>query len=711
MERREFLRLSLTAAGGLGIAFHLPLARQPAAAAAAPFAPNAWLRIDPDNRITFVCPSNEMGQDVHTALATLVAEELEVPVASLVIEQAPAAAVYTNAMLGGQLTGGSTSVRDAWLKLRQAGAATRGLLLEAAGRTWKLDSKLLAASGGHVTGPGGKRLSYGALAATAASLPAPDLDKVALKSPSDFTQIGSPTQKRLDTPAKLRGDRLFGIDATQPGMVYAALAQSPVIGGTVQAVDDRKARAIPGVRAVVNIGDGVAVVADHFWTAKKARDALQVKWLVGAAGAVSNDSVARALELGTGKAAAIARESGDVASGLNQASRKLEARYELPMLAHVALEPMNCLALVANGTCDIWTSTQYPEGARAAAAARGGVKPESVRIHPQFIGGGFGRRLETDAIGQAAAIAKAVPGVPVKLIWTREDDTTHDYYRPASLHTLEGGLDKYGNLVALHHRMVSPSVTARAFPAFVKDGLDPFMTEGAANLTYAIPHFRTSTVIQDTGVRVGYWRSVSHALNAFAFESFMDELASAAGKDPVAFRLALLGSQPRQRAVLDKVAAMAGWGGPAGRDRALGVASMECYGTHVATVAEVRRQGDKLRCERIWVAVDPGIAVRPDQVQAQIVSGVITGLTGALKNRITIRDGQVQETNFHQFEPLRLAQAPRIDVAIVASGAGPGGMGEVGTPLVAPALANAVARLTGKRVRSLPFSAAGVNFG
>lgn len=708
MERREFIKLSLTAAGSLSLGFYLPGPR--AANAPAVFAPNAWLRIAPDNRITFVCPQNEMGQDVHTSLALLIAEELGVPVASLAIVQAPASPAYTNAMLGGQLTGGSTSVRNAWLPLRQAGAAARALFVAAAAKTWGMDPATLGLDAGHVTGPDGRRLSYGALAATAASLPVPAPDKLRLKTPASFTQIGKAGQRRLDTPAKVRGDRLFGIDAKQPGMVHAAVALCPVIGGSVVSVNDSKARAMPGVRAVVNLGDGVAVVADHFWTAKKARDVLEIKWLVGPAGSVSNESVARALEQGTGKAAPIARENGDVAAGLKQASKTLEARYELPMLAHVALEPMNCLALVANGTCNIWTSTQYPEGARAAAAARSGVKPEAVRIHSQFIGGGFGRRLETDAIGQAAAIAKTMPGVPVKLIWTREDDTTHDFYRPASLHTLEGGLDKAGRLVALHHRMVSPSPTARAFPAFVKDGIDPFMIEGAVNLTYAIPHFRTSVMIQDTGVRVGYWRSVSHALNAFAFESFMDELALAAGQDPLAFRLGLLGAQPRQKAVLSKAAAMAGWGRTAAKDRALGLASMECYGTHVATVAEVVRQGDKVRCERMWVAVDPGIAVRPDQVEAQMHSGVVTGLLGAIRNRITFQNGRVQETNFHQFQPVRMSEAPRIEVAVMPSGDAPGGIGEVGTPLVAPALANAVARLTGKRVRSLPFSAAGVSF-
>lgn len=707
MERREFLKLSLTAAGGLCLGFYLPEAR---GAASAAFAPNAWLRIDPDNRITFICPQNEMGQDVHTALAVLVAEELEVPASSLQVLQAPADPVYRNAMLGGQLTGGSTSVRHAWLPLRQAGAVARGLFVAAAAKTWAVDATTLGTDAGHVTGPGGKRLSYGALATTAATLPVPALDKVRLKAAASFTQIGQAGLKRLDTPAKVRGDRLFGIDARQPGMVHAALAQCPVIGGTVVSFDDRRARAMPGVRAVLKLVDGVAVVADHFWQAKKARDALEVKWLVGAAGSVSGESVVRALESGSRLPGTIARENGDVDAGLRGAATKLEARYELPMLAHVALEPMNCLALVANGSCDIWTSTQFPEGAKAAAAARSGVKPEAVRIHPQFIGGGFGRRLETDAIGQAAAIAKTMPGVPVKLVWTREDDITHDFYRPASLHTLEGGLDRDGKLVALHHRMVSPSPTARAFPAFVKEGIDPFMVEGAVNLTYAIPHFRTSVLIQDTGVRVGYWRSVSHALNAFAFESFMDELALAAGQDPLAFRLGLLGAQPRQKAVLSKAAAMAGWGRAVAKDRALGLASMECYGTHVATVAEVVRQGDKVRCERMWVAVDPGIAVRPDQVEAQMQSGVITGLLGAIRNQITFQNGRVQETNFHQFQPVRMSESPRVDVAVMPSGDAPGGIGEVGTPLVAPALGNAVARLTGKRVRSLPFSAAGVAF-
>jgi len=709
MERRQFLKLGATVAGGMILGLHLPDSRA-AAVATEPVQMNAWIRIDPDNRITFICHRNEMGQDVHTSLAMLVAEELEVPVASLAIEQAPVAAVYTNAMIGAQITGGSTSVRDAWLPLRRAGAAARKLLVEAAANTWQVDAGVLETRNGYVVNRNGNKLSYGFLSGIAAALPVPAPESLVLKEPGAFTQIGSLTQKRLDTPAKVRGERLFGLDATQPGMVYAALAQCPVIGGTVAGVDASAARAMPGVREVVDIGEGVAVVADHFWTALKARDALKISWNPGAGQALSDAAIAAALRAGSKAAGAVAKTNGDVEAGMTRAAKRLEAEYELPMLAHVAMEPMNCLARVDDDGCEIWASTQYPAGARAVAAARTGLEPERVKIHAQFVGGGFGRRLEVDFIAQAAAIAKAVPGTPVKLVWTREDDTTHDFYRPASLHRLRGGLDAKGKLLALDHLMVSQSVTERAFPGVVKDGLDPFMTEGANNLVYAVPNLRSRVVIQDTGARVGYWRSVSHALNAFAFESFIDELAKAGNRDPLQFRLEMLADQPRQRAVLEKVAAMAHWKRSRGANAALGIASMECYGSYVAMTAEVQRRGKDVHCAHIAVAVDPGIAVRPDQVVAQIESAVITGLTGALRNRIGIVDGKVQEQNFHQFQPLRMSETPHIEVAIVASGDAPGGIGEVGTPLVAPSLANAVARLTGTRVRKLPFSEAGVRF-
>ncbi len=708
MDRREFLQVGATAAGGLALGFHWPSAH--AQAATTPFVPNAWLRIEPTGRIGFLCHRNEMGQDVHTALAVLAAEELEAPLASFDIAQAPADPAFINTAIGAQITGGSTSVREAWTPLRQAGAAARTMLIAAAAETWKVDAATLAARDGAVHAQDGRVLTYGALAAAASRQTAPDPAMLKLKDPTDFRLIGSATQKRLDTPDKVNGAPIYGLDVTRPGMLWASLAQCPVIGGTVKSFDDTKARATKGVESVVNIGDGVAVVADHYWTAKKARDALAVEWESGAAAAVSTESVWKALQAGVANPAATAKTNGDIAAGLAAAKKTLTADYELPMLAHATLEPQNAVALVADGMCEIWASTQFPQGAQGIAAARAGVEPAKVRIHSQFVGGGFGRRLEVDFVGQAAAIAKAMPGTPVKLVWSREDDTTHDYYRPASLHRLRGGLDRKGKLVALDHLMVSQSVTERAFPGVVKDGFDPFMTEGASNLTYAVPNLSSRVVIVDTGVRVGFWRSVSNALNAFAFESFLDELALAAKQDPVAFRLALLDAQPRQRKVLERAAAMAAWGKRRGRGHALGCASMECYGTHVAVVAEVSRQGGGVHCERLSFAVDPGIAVRPDQVVAQIQSAAITGLTGCLRSEITFAEGRVQQTNFHQFGVLRLSETPRIDVEIVASGDAPGGMGEVGTPLVAPALANAVAALTGKRVRKLPFASNGVSF-
>lgn len=706
MDRRQFLVTSTLAGGAFALGFALPAARL-RADAAAPFAPNAWIRIDADDSVTLVCHRNEMGQDVHTTLAMLLAEELEVPLERVRVEQAPVAPVYINALLGGQITGGSTSVRDAWIPLRQAGAAARTMLVAAAAARWQVDAATLRAEHGEVVN-GSKRVRYGELAAAAAALPAPAPDSLVLKQPAAFKLIGS-RQPRLDTPAKVKGARLYGMDAKQPGMLYAVLVQCPVIGGTIKS-HRVKAKAIDGVKSIVDIGDGVAIVADHYWTAHKARELLEIEWDYGAGAAVSTESVAAKLREGAALPGVSVKANGDAAAALAGAKRKLEADYELPLLAHVALEPMNCLALVKDGACDIWTSTQFPQGAQGVAAARAGLEPAQVRIHAQFIGGGFGRRLEVDFIGQAAAIAKALPGTPVKLVWNREDDTTHDFYRPASLHRMAAALDADGKLVALSQKMVSQSVTERAFPGVVKDGNDPFMTEGAANLTYAVPNLDLRTVIQDTGVRVGYWRSVSNALNAFAIESFVDELAGAAGVDPLAFRLALLDGQPRMKAVLERAAAAAKWAEDPGKDRARGLAMMECYGTYVAAVAEVSRHGEDLHLDKLTYAVDPGIAIHPDQIVAQIESAAITGLMGALRSRITLKDGRVQETNFHQFAPLRINEVPAIEVVLMPSGDAPGGMGEVGTPVAAPAVANAVARLTGTRVRQLPFAAAGVRF-
>ena len=705
--RRDFLKTSVVVGGGLIVGLYLPQGGALASTGAEPGVQNAWVRIAPDNTITLICHRNEMGQDVHTSLALLIAEELNVDVNRVKIEQAPVNPVYVNALLGAQITGGSTAIRDAWTKLREAGATARMRLVDAASLRWKVPAAECVAKDGFVSHASGKRSSYGELAEAAAKLPVPT--KVALKSPAEFTQIGK-QQHRLDSPAKARGQAIFGLDVAQPGMLYASLEQCPVIGGKAVSVDDRAAKAMKGVVAVVNIGEGVAVIADHYWTAKTAREALRITWDYGPAATLTTDAIYATLKEGAKNDGAIVKQAGDAASGLKAAAKVLRAEYTLQLLAHATLEPMNCLALVSDKGCDIWTSTQFPQGAQGVAAARSGVEASKVRIWPQFVGGGFGRRLDIDFIGQAAAIAKALPGKPVKMIWTREDDTRNDFYRPASYHTLAGGLDAQGNLVAFDYKMVSSSITNRLFPGVVKDGLDGFMTEGSVNLTYGIPNAMQRVVIQEYGLRSGYWRSVSHALNGFAIEAFMDELAHAAGKDPVAFRLALLEKEPRQKAVLERVAKEAGWGTPTPAGSARGIAMMESYGTYQALVAEIRKTGDGLKVEKLTYVIDPGIAVHPDQIVAQIQSGAVSGLINTLRNKITLKNGRVEQSNFNDFPLLRMYQMPEIKVILAEGGDTPGGMGEVGVPLVAPAIANAVFALTGTRVRSLPLTDSKIEF-
>jgi isoquinoline 1-oxidoreductase beta subunit len=704
--RREFLQASALATGGLVVGLYLP--GKNAAAERKSVATNAWVRIAPGNTLTLICHRVEMGQDVHTSLALLLAEELSVDVTRVIIEQAPVASVYGNALLGGvQMTGGSTSIRDAWMKLREAGATARVLLVAAAADRWKVPVEECTVRDGFVVHPSGKRSSYGELAEAAAKLPAPK--HVPLKKPADFTQIGK-LQHRLDSPAKARGQTLYGLDVVQPGMVYASIEQCPVLGGTVASVDDSKARAIGGVIAVVNIGEGVAVVADHYWTAKVARAALVIRWDYGPSATLTTERIQTTLERAAQNEGAIIKQAGDATGAIQTAAKTLQAAYRSQLLAHATLEPMNCLALVSETGCDIWTSTQFPQWAQNAASARCGVEAAKVRIWPQFVGGGFGRRLDVDFIDQAAAIAKALPGKPVKLIWTREDDTRNDFYRPASYHTLAGGLDAHGGLVALDCKLVSSSITNRLFPGVVKNGLDAFMTEGLADFTYGISNLQLRVVIQEYGLRSGYWRSVSHALNAFAVECFMDELAHLAGKDPIAFRLPLLEKQPRQKAVLERVAQESGWGNALPAGAARGVATMESYETYQAVVAEVRQTSAGFRLDRLIYVVDPGIAVHPDQVIAQIQSGAVSGLINTFRSKITLKDGRIQQSNFHDFPLLRMNQMPEIKIIVLESGDKPGGMGETAVPLVAPAIANALFALTGKRIRSLPLSDSGIEF-
>jgi CO/xanthine dehydrogenase Mo-binding subunit len=706
LSRRRFLEVSALAGGGLalGLRWGAPRAAAAAAAVAEGFAPNAWIRVQPDGAIRLVCPRNEMGQDVHTSLTMLLAEELAVDPRRVQIEQAGVDPVYVNRLLGGQLTGGSTSIRDAWEPLRQAGATARALLIGAAAAQWGVPASECRAENGEVL-HGTRRLAYGALATAAASQPLPA--DVPLKPRASFRVIGKPLA-RLDGADKARGRTVFGIDVRQPGMVYAALAACPVLGGKVASFDGAAAERRPGVRKVVDIGEGVAVIADHYWTARSALGDLQIRWDEGPGAALDTPRIYRLLEEAAQRPGERVRQSGDVAAAFASGT-PIEARYSSQMLAHAALEPLNCVARVSPERVDVWASTQFPQGAQAIAAQAAGVAPERVQIHPQFVGGGFGRRLEVDFIGQAVAIARALPETPVQLIWTREDDTRHDFYRPPSLHLLRGALDG-GRLVALQHKAVSPSITSRAFPAAVTAGLDPFMTEGMVDFSYDVPHLELRTVTQEVGLRVGYWRSVSYALNAFALESFVDELAHAAGRDPLAFRVAMLQSQPRLRAVLERAARDAGFGAAPRPGRAFGLAALTCYETHVALVAEVSGSAERIKLERLTCAADCGIAVHPDQAIAQLESGAVTGLINALRAKVTLAGGRVEQANFDTFPIPRMPEVPPIQVALLEGGDQPGGMGEVGVPLVAPALANAVFALTGRRIRSLPLEDGGVRF-
>ena len=696
--RRGFMKSTSALSGALVIGFNLPSA---SAQAAGPMLANAWVKVDSKGAVTLICHRSEMGQGVYTSMPMLVAEELDVPLSSVKIEMAPSAPVYINAMLGGQITGGSTSVRDAWTKLREAGASARTVLVGAAAETWKVPASECTAANGVVMHKSGKKLAYGALVAKASTMKAPE--KVALKDPKDWKIIGK-NRARLDTPSKVYGKAQYGIDVKKPGMLIASLAQAPVIGGKVIKVNDAKAKALKGVISVVQIPDGVAVLAKDFYIAKKGRDLLEIEWDNGPGVNLDNLEIEAGLRTASVNTGAIMRKDGAGIADMDKAASKVEAEYELPFLAHATLEPVNCTAEFINGECHVTGPIQFQQGAQYGVAAGVGMPPEKVFIHTTFLGGGYGRKLELDFQIQAAQIAKAV-GKPVKLLWTREDDMQHDFYRPLSLHQMAAGLDAAGNVTTFHSKLISPSVTARAFPPVVQNGKDPFMAEGSENLTYKIPNIVVENVIHDTGIRVGYWRSVSNALNAFAVESFVDEIALATKKDPVALRMEMLKGDARSQNVLRLATEKAGWG-KAAAGRALGVAQMECYGSHSAVVAEVSMTKDGPKVHKVTAVVDCGIVVHPDQAHAQIESGILLGFSSGMKNSITFKNGVVEQTNFHNYPMLRMSETPVIDITFVSSSAAPGGLGEVGVPLIMPAIANAVATLTGKRVRKLPLMAA-----
>jgi isoquinoline 1-oxidoreductase beta subunit len=700
-DRRQFLKLSLWA--GTGLLVTVPLGSKASAPpTSASNRLNAYVRIGADGVVTLVMPKVEMGQGTFTALPMLVAEELEVGLDQIRTEHAPPLpAVY--GIAGDQSTGGSTSVRDCWLPLRRAGATARTALVHAAAETWKVPAADCHAEHGEVIhAASGRRLGYGVLAARAAHLPAPK--KVALKDPKDFRLIGRSTL-RLDAPGKTDGSTVFGIDVRVPGMRYAALALSPVMGGRVGSMDVAAAKRVPGVRQVVEDQEIVAVVADHTYAARKGLEALGVRWNAGANGAVQQARLVADLDAAVKRPGAPARRVGDAAGAMKTARHVVEATYHQPFLAHATMEPMNCTVHWQKDRCEIWVGTQAPDRAVTKLADLG-LKPEQITIHNHLIGGGFGRRLEVDGIVIAARVARHVTG-PVQVIWSREEDVQHDTYRPYYVDHLQAGLDEHGNPIAWQHTIAGASATAFWYGAPLKNGVDDDAVESSSDPAYALTNLAVRYVQQDPqGLTISWWRGVGPTRSVFVVESFIDELAAAAGKDPVAYRRPLL-KDARLRGVLDLVAAKSGWGSPLPKGRGRGISIQSAFGSYLAQVAEVEVLPDgSIRVARVVCALDCGLTVNPATVHAQLEGGVIFGVGAALTGEITVKDGRVEQSNFHDYTVLRMSDAPRVETHLVASTESPGGVGETGTACIAAAVCNAVFAATGRRIRTLPLQKA-----
>ena len=705
VSRREFVTVLAAAGGGLLLGYRVAGAQRaaPTGATSPDFVPNAFIRIGPDGGITLIMPQVEMGQGTYTSMPMLLAEELEVAPDQIRLEHAPPDDKrYANPFFGEQMTGASSSVRAFYEPLRRAGATARAMLVAAAAASLNVDPASCRAQKGVVTHtPTGRTLTYGVLAAAAAALPVPD--KVTLKEPKDFTLIGTPA-KRLDTPSKVNGTAQYGIDVRLPGMLIATVAASPVLGGKVAGVDEQKAKAVPGVRQIVRLEDAVAVLADHMWAAKQGLVALVIRWDDGPNAKVSTADIVQGLARASQTAGVTARRDGDLTSALVGAAKKVEAVYESPFLAHVTMEPMNCTVHVRKDGCEVWTGSQVLSRAQAAAAEVTGFPLEKVVVHNHLLGGGFGRRLEVDYVTQAVRIAKQVDA-PVKVVWTREEDVQHDVYRSYYYDRLAAGLGLRGMPVSWTHRIVGPAIIARYLPPVFKDGIDIDAVDGAVQLLYDIPAIQVEHVRHEEPVlNTGFWRGVGVTHNNFVIESFIDELAAASRQDPVAFRRALLGKSPRAMAVLDLATKEAGWGKPLPRGHGRGVALLYSgWGTYLAQVAEVEITGSgDVRVHRIVSAVDCGTIVNPDIVKAQIESGVVYGISAALWGEVTLKNGRVEQSNFHNYRVLRMNETPPIDVHLVRNGEAPGGIGEPGTAVTAPALANAIFAATGKRLRKLP---------
>ncbi|MCV0440913.1 MAG: molybdopterin-dependent oxidoreductase [Hydrogenophaga sp.] len=753
--RRKFILGTLSVTGALVIGWSVLPPRQrlttsqPLPTGEGEIAFNGWVRIARDGTVTVMLARSEMGQGVVTSLCMLLAEELDADWSRVTWQASPIDKIYNNVAsvvdglpvhpdtdsvvldatrwlvaktmreVGVMMTGGSSSVKDLWLPMRQAGASARAMLVAAAATQWGIAPEDCSAERGEVIAPDGRRLGYGALAAAAAQQPLPR--KPALKTPERFRLIGQAT-RRIDTPGKIDGSARFGIDALPDGLLHASVKMCPTLRGKPLRFDDAAARAVPGVKAVTEVAPlrggtgGVAVIADHPWRARKAAQAIDVQWDHGELASFNSKDVMEQLERTARAEEGYAFfERGETDAALAGAARRIEAEYRAPYLAHMALEPINCTVLFEGNKATVWVSTQVPGLARAAAAEALGLPDEAVTVHVLLLGGGFGRRLEVDFIAQAAAIARAMPGQPVQTIWSREQDTRHDLYRPACAARFEAGLDAQGVLVAWKNisagQAIVPQVLRRTF-GLPGGGPDKTASEGAFDQAYEWPAARIAHINVDLPLQVGFWRSVGHSHQAFFKEGFLDEVAHAAGKDPLAFREALLQNHPRQLAVLQAVARAAGWGtaskpAPDGAKTARGIALHDSFGSTVAQVAEVSMASDKtIRVHRVWCAIDCGLAVNPAGVRQQLEGAVIFGLSAALHGEVDIVEGQVQQGNFHDQPILRLNEAPDVECVILPGAGHPEGVGEPGVPPIAPAVANALFALTGQRLRSLPLKLA-----
>ena len=695
VSRRTFVQVSGGAGAGLILGFNLACSGKQAAATGSldPGVLNAWIRIGSDESVTFLISESEMGQGIHTALSMLLAEELEVDWSRIRSEHAPA----DRSLYGRQSTGGSTSIRTNHERLRIAGASAREMLIAAGAARWGVPASECGAEDGQVVHTAsGRSLSYGSLADEAALLSAPD--EPSLKDPADYHLVGR-RMPRLDSPEKVDGSAVFGLDVSVPGMLTALVARPPAFGGSVGSFDAAAALAVPGVRQVVEIPAGVVVAADGFWAAKKGRDALTVEWNAGKFGGESDDSI-RELCRKLADNGAVVTDEGDVAKAAAGAKTRIDAEYDAPFLAHATMEPVNCVADVRDDGCDIWTGTQAPTSAQDIGAEITGLPIEQIRVHTQMLGGGFGRRSRNDFVGEAVHASKAL-GAPVKIVYTREDDMRAGSYRPVAYNRFTGAVDGNGNPVAWEHRIVSPSILLN-IGARLQNGIDPTSTENAGDLGYAIPNIHVTYADPELPVSVHFWRSVSNSQNIFVTECFLDELAAAGGRDPLELRLSLLGEHPRRARALRLAAEKANWSTREADGRALGCAVAECFGSVVAQVAEVQLVDGEVRVSRVVCAIDCGTVVNPDTIEAQMESGIAYGLTAALYGQISIERGGAVEGNFDRYPILRIRDMPEVETHIIAEGDPVGGIGEVGLPCIAPAVCNALLAITGEPIRRLP---------